>query len=561
MIFPLKMRKITAILLKEYGDDMAKSLLDIGVIDFINPENMETKDNLKSLELLKDRIDIFLNMIPGNKDSKNLSMEDLTIIDSPMVIKFLDTLNDKLKHIRKEQKQIQEKILSLEEIERQTKLIPGDIPSDASSDIEELRQNQLILNDKTLETVESHKDELLKISRELKTNIIYIQIQTSFVQTDSTFIFSGWIPEINIKKLENRLNDITSNNYYLKLSDEIEDIPVELSSPGILNPFKKIVENYSLPDYGTIDPTIFTAFTYMIMFGLMFADAGHGFVILTIGLLGIKFIKGKYNHIYQLMIWCGFSAIIFGILFGSYFGMKWFNPIWFDYHGIISGESHGDSEINTIFGVLGVTVYFGIFVIYLGLVMNWVNLFIQKRWIRLFFAKEGILGGWIYGAGIYTARFFIINDYKSLPDPVLLFFIIMLPTLLLFVKAPLESRDEKFSASLITDFIMDGIVQVLEMFTGYLSNTLSFMRIAGLGIAHISLMIAFFQIAQSVNNTFISIIILILGNALVITLEGLSAGIQSLRLNYYEFYSKYFNGKGRGFNPLSLGYIKKKESI
>jgi len=88
------------------------------------------------------------------------------------------------------------------------------------------------------------------------------------------------------------------------------------------------------------------------------------------------------------------------------------------------------------------------------------------------------------------------------------------------------------------------------------ANTLSFMRVAGLGIAHVSLMTAFFQIANMVNPThgfsIVSLIILIVGNVLVIALEGLSAGIQSLRLNYYEFFSKYFNGTGRAYSPITI---------
>ncbi|MFW5710668.1 MAG: V-type ATPase 116kDa subunit family protein, partial [Spirochaetota bacterium] len=96
----------------------------------------------------------------------------------------------------------------------------------------------------------------------------------------------------------------------------------------------------------------------------------------------------------------------------------------------------------------------------------------------------------------------------------------------------------------------------LEIFSGYLSNTLSFMRVAGLGIAHVSLMMAFFQIAEMAASggrfTLWSYLILLLGNALVIGLEGLSAGIQSLRLNYYEFFSKYFAGNGRAYAPISL---------
>ncbi len=106
------------------------------------------------------------------------------------------------------------------------------------------------------------------------------------------------------------------------------------------------------------------------------------------------------------------------------------------------------------------------------------------------------------------------------------------------------------------DFTMDWIVEVLEIFSGYLANTLSFMRVAGLGIAHEALLIAFFEIATMAGagtlRSFPAILILIVGNILIIALEGLSAGIQSLRLNYYEFFSKYFTGTGRPYAPVSL---------
>jgi V/A-type H+-transporting ATPase subunit I len=95
------------------------------------------------------------------------------------------------------------------------------------------------------------------------------------------------------------------------------------------------------------------------------------------------------------------------------------------------------------------------------------------------------------------------------------------------------------------------IVELMEIFSGYLANTLSFMRIAGLGIAHVSLMIAFFTIAGMLPGIF-SVVILILGNILVICLEGLSAGVQALRLSYYEFFTKFFHGTGKLYNPISL---------
>jgi V/A-type H+-transporting ATPase subunit I len=200
-------------------------------------------------------------------------------------------------------------------------------------------------------------------------------------------------------------------------------------------------------------------------------------------------------------------------------------------------------------------------VIALGLLLNWINCVAKGKWFRLLFDKGGLLGGWIYAAGVYAAMFFVKHDYRQLPDPNLLILLIGVPVLILAFKPVLEYLLHKprkpFSLLTPVDFFMEWVVEILEIFSGYLANTLSFMRVAGLGIAHVSLMIAFFAIAemvaaQSGGYTVASYLILIAGNILVILLEGLSAGIQSLRLNYYEFFSKYFSGSGRAYAPVSL---------
>ena len=153
------------------------------------------------------------------------------------------------------------------------------------------------------------------------------------------------------------------------------------------------------------------------------------------------------------------------------------------------------------------------------------------------------------------------SGYQTLPDSSLLGWILGLPVLLLFIREPLEVifHKDPFKISMLGDFFMEGLVQILETFSGYLSNTLSFMRVAGLGIAHVSLMMAFAEMASLTDSLFFRILILLAGNILVIALEGLSAGIQSLRLNYYEFFSKYFTGSGRAFTPVTLGRRKHQE--
>ena len=212
-----------------------------------------------------------------------------------------------------------------------------------------------------------------------------------------------------------------------------------------------------------------------------------------------------------------------------------------------------------VFDILAVTIYFGIAVIALGLLFNWVNIIRARKWPELIFDKGGILGGWIYAGGIYIAFYVVAHDYREFPAGPTSFLLVGVPSLLLLVKEPYHYlRQARHSAEqnanpflAVINFLMKWMVEVLEIFSGYLSNTLSFMRVAGLGIAHVCLMVSFFALAEMTSGIW-SVLILVAGNVLVIALEGLSAGIQALRLNYYEFFTKFFHGTGTLYTPISL---------
>ncbi len=447
-----------------------------------------------------------------------------------------------------------------------------EVMGDLGKRIAAFRSKQEGITSEIERAVEGKKGDLVDLWANLRMNELFVRIQSYFSRTARTYLFSGWIPADMKGEIEAGLKQVTEGRCYLEWNDPEElsreisapvQVPVKLVSPEVLSPFKMIVDNYAVPEYGTINPVPFVAVAYLLMFGLMFGDAGHGLVIFLIGLIGrgVQKKKGGKTNLMTLITYCGVSAIAFGILFGSYFGLEILPPIWFNYHGIIAGESHG-GPVKSIYGILAITIYFGISVIGLGLLLNWINRISKKDWFHLFLDKGGILGGIIYGAGVYSGFYFVAHNYKELPNGSFLFWMIGLPVILLLAKGPIEFAHErkhghkKFSALTLMDFFMEWIVEVLEIFSGYLANTLSFMRVAGLGIAHVSLMIAFFQIAAMLADkgsyTVWSYIILVIGNVLVIALEGLSAGIQSLRLNYYEFFSKYFNGTGRAYSPISL---------
>ena len=436
-----------------------------------------------------------------------------------------------------------------------------------------LRKEQEALNGRIGELIDGERPVLDDMWANLRMNELYYRIQSYFSRTARTVVFSGWLPAAKQKTLDEGIKKAAEGRCYLEWNDPGEEsagekrkVPVLFQNPGILAPFQKLVVNYAVPEYGTVDPTPFVAVAYLAMFGLMFGDAGHGIVLASVGLIGALRYRGKHEERFQLLSligWCGLSAVVSGVLFGSYFGMQWFKPLWFDYHGAVTGHAESGGLVRDVYGVLVITIYFGIAVIALGLILNWINLLSGRSWRKLLFDKGGVLGAWIYGVGVYAAMFFVRHDYKQLPPGGLLFWLLGLPALLLALKPPIEFAAEKrknpaktFTLFTLVDFGMEWIVELLEIFSGYLANTLSFMRVAGLGIAHVSLMTAFFEIARMIGGTkgftVWSAAILVTGNLLVIGLEGLSAGIQSLRLNYYEFFSKYFSGTGRSYMPVTL---------
>lgn len=423
---------------------------------------------------------------------------------------------------------------------------------------------------------EEQGSELAELWSKLRAAELSGAIRSSFAKTASTALITGWIPEKDMMRVEEGIRKASKNCCYIEWLS-VEDAekqglkpPTEMKNPHALAPFQTLVTNYGVPQYGAVDPTMFVAISYLAMFGLMFGDAGHGLVLFIAGLFW--FLKSKKANrsttLGQLIMYCGVSAIISGLLFGSIFGYALLPPLWFPYHRIINGEPVTAGGVRSIYDILGITIKFGMIVLGTGLIINWINLVRKKDWITFIFDKAGLVGGWIYAAGAWVAFYFVNHNYKALPSMNKLVFLLIIPTVLLAFKAPLEHRALKKHGShqathapvsrvmRYMNYFMEWIVSILEVYSGYLANTLSFMRVAGLGIAHVSLMTAFFQIANMISPnggfSIASLLILIVGNVLVIALEGLSAGIQSLRLNYYEFFSKYFNGTGRAYSPITI---------
>jgi len=313
-------------------------------------------------------------------------------------------------------------------------------------------------------------------------------------------------------------------------------VPVLLRHPGFFRPFEMLVSSYGLPDYTFVDPTIFVAVSFLVMFGIMFGDIGPSESVKLVG---------------RLYLYCGISSAVCGVLFGSIFGIEDAIPhLWI-------------KPMSNVLYFFKVAVYFGIVMISLGIIFNILNA-VRARNLRAgLFDHAGLVSAIIYWGGIGIVSRFLSNR----PIPVkLIVYSIIIPVIILFLKEPIMAlftrRRPHFSEGVGT-YIMEGVIEVMEVVTGYLANTVSFIRVAAFSLAHVGLFIAVFSLADMVKGSsggaIYSSLVLILGNMLIIALEGLVVTIQAIRLEYYEFFGKFFSGGGVAYKPIGLGEVSRNE--
>ena len=442
--------------------------------------------------------------------------------------------------------------------------------AEAKAIVEGCRARLAELSKEAQSRIREKADELIAMWKTVRLHELCEHVESFFSYTKNTTLFSGWVPADESDGIAKLIYSASSGRCIIEWTDADdvprEEVPVEMTSPRIFQPFERMVNNYGTPEYGSINPTPFTTVAYLCMFALMFADLGQGFILLLVGLAG-KWLYKKNptkpdglisRYLCSLLIFLGPASMAGGLLFGSCFGFSLIPALWFNFDAVVEGEPV-QGLINDIYDILGITIKFGIVIIYLGLLLNWVNLVRKKRFFELVFDKNGIVGGALYALGIWFAWGFVDSGYRTFPSSWFFAPALIACLVLVFIKCPvhfliLKVKGERTEGigRLVIDTVMETLVEVLEIFSGLLSNTLSFMRVAGLGIAHASLMSAFYQMAAMPGNAAAQVLIMLLGNVLVIVLEGLSAGIQSLRLNYYEFFTKYFTGHGVAFEPVGL---------
>lgn len=397
------------------------------------------------------------------------------------------------------------------------------------------------------------KDECRERFAEIKGELDFLnhtyEARKYVVGLGERFSITGFIVEDDVDKLKRTFEDLKEVEIEVRPAhgDKRLAPPTKLKNGWFARPFSMFVEMYGTPEYEAIDPTPIVAVTYTLLFGMMFGDVGQGLVLILVGYLAYKY---KGMQLGDVGVRIGISSTIFGFIYGSVFGNETLlNPV----YQTVFGLSEKPIEVMTsefIPILLVLSVGIGAFLIIFSMC---VNIFLQiknKNMGELFFSQNGVAGLVFYTSLVGGLAYTLLSGNNLFTIPFVLVCLI-LPLVLIFMKEPFTNKlenkamyPEGFGA-----FCIESIFELLEVCLSYITNTISYLRVGGFVLSHAGMMMAVTLIMGMVGSAG-GLLVGIFGNILVMCLEGMIVGIQVLRLEFYEMFSRYFNGNGVAFQSL-----------
>jgi V/A-type H+-transporting ATPase subunit I len=353
-----------------------------------------------------------------------------------------------------------------------------------------------------------------------------------FARTRHAFIIQGWLPGDTVGGLRDTLGRISDAAIQVREVPErtLGMPPVRLENPRPVSSFEPLLSFMPLPKYGTLDPTKYLATFFPPIFGLMLADVGYGAIVAAAAV--ILYFTGKERKLQRRLALiagsCGFFTIIFGFVFGELFGevgaSLGLHPLWQERFSLAAGRSS-----STLLGYLMVALAVGVLQILFGLVLGVIN----ARRVR---DRNMALGNLARIAGLAVLFFFVGRLAHVLPSSLTSLGVVALIVFLVLmimqtVRHPLH-----------------GIMIPLEILST-MGNILSYARIMAIGLSSVVLSLLASILGGMAGNAVVAVLIFILVNALNLALGIIDPTIQGMRLQYVEFFSKFYLGGGKPFVP------------
>lgn len=421
----------------------------------------------------------------------------------------------------------------------------------------------------------THGERLLEL---LQIYCVASQIETvenNLESTEYVYRISGWIPEYQEKSFVKKIDEITRSRASIRsfLPSEVRDVingqekvPVQLKHGRIIRNFERMIFSYGSPLYGCVDPVPFVAIFFTLLFGIMFGDAGQGLVFLILGILmAAKKVKlGGWEKFDVVFIAIGLSSTIMGILTGEFFAnttllvplSRFLTGLFGEPRDVIlhmmpSSDSH---SILNMFMFFGFTVGVGFVINTCGIIINVINQFNLRHYGKAIFGKTGITGAVFFWYVIsFALRVAFFGHVPAVYDWCIIGGSLFLTAFGEVFERLIEGHRPVFENGVFSAVIA-AVVEIIEVLSSYLSNTVSFLRVGAFALAHAVLGFIIEMMAGIAPGP-AGILVLVIGNGIVVVLEGMIVAIQVVRLQYYEFFSKFFSDTGREFKPFRFEYI------
>jgi V/A-type H+-transporting ATPase subunit I len=405
---------------------------------------------------------------------------------------------------------------------------------------------------------EAHGQRLQALLWRVRASRMLASAISRFGRLRYTYLIFGWVPSHKLAGFVERIKQTSGETLIDTLPAERigakQDIPIALHESGVLGAFQSLVTTYAQPRYEEVDPTLLMAITFPLLFGAMFGDVGHGLILALLGwLLASRRIRALNSmaSLGTIIVACGLSATVFGFLYGSVFGEEGLLPaLWI-------------RPMQNIMQILLVAVGAGVVLLSLGLLLNILNAWKARNWGRLIFAQNGIAGLVFYwsllGLGIGALT-------HVLPVPSTVFVVPAaaggLAIMFSEVLNHLIERHRPLIEGGIATYIVQAVFELFETFISFLSNSLSYVRVGAFAVAHGGLSAVIFILAEMISpgRGVGYWIVVALGSLFIVGFEGLIVGIQTMRLEYYEFFCKFFEGGGKPYKPLTLQPTTKEQN-
>lgn len=406
---------------------------------------------------------------------------------------------------------------------------PAQHISSLKSEIEELKAKKYEVKEE-IKSYDTELKNLEAISEYLRNKKLRIETSEKLLQTKNVCIINGWIPSEKVSEFEKAIKDVTGEDYYVNYEEAEKDdaeVPIKLKNGKLASTFESLTGMYAYPKYNEIDPTPLIAPFYIIFFGMMGADVGYGVMLLLASLFVLKFfnLNKKTKSLVQFFFYLSISVIIWGAVYGSYFGLP-----------LVKGLVDPANEYNKL---LVLSVIFGIIHIYFGLGLKAYLLLKDNKPLDaiydVLFWYMALTGGILY------LVLKVLNQNPTVATISGIVSIIGMIGIVMTGGREAQSIGAKFGGGL---YSLYGI-------SSYVGDFVSYSRLMALGLSGGFIAQAINMIIGMVKGSWIGLIfvpfIFIGGHLFNMFLSFLGGYVHTSRLMYVEFFGKFYEGGGKPF--------------